>query len=50
MMKKILANVGGLLLFYSVIIIGVLILNQRFSYLNGLERANNNSVYITMNE
>ena len=45
-MKKILINIGGLVLFYSIIIGGVLLLNVRFAYLNSL---NANNTYITMN-
>lgn len=33
-MKKNLLNYGGLILFYAVIIIGVIVLNARFSCLN----------------
>lgn len=46
-MKKIFMNVGGLIIFYSIIVGGVLLLNQRFSYLNNIN--NQNSTYIAMN-
>lgn len=44
-MKKTLKNFGGIILFYSVIVFGVLLLNIRFSYLNKL---NQNGNYIAM--
>ena len=47
MFKK-LQNIGGLILFYSVIIFGVLLLNIRFSYINN-ERLGSNDNYLTMN-
>ena len=43
-----LQNIGGLILFYSVIIFGVLLLNIRFSYINN-ERLDSNDNYLTMN-
>lgn len=49
-MKKTLMNIGGLILFYSVIIGGVLLLNMRFSYLNNLESEKINDTYIAMNK
>lgn len=49
-MKKTLKNFGGLVLFYSVIIIGVLLLNIRFSYLNEITGDNINETYIAMNQ
>ncbi len=33
-MKKVLKNVWGAILFYAVIVFGVLLLNLRFAYLN----------------
>lgn len=45
-MKKMFLNFGGLILFYSVIILGVLLLNLRFSYLNSVE---GNSTYMAVN-
>lgn len=47
-MKKNLMHFGGLILFYAVIIFGVLLLEIRFAYLNELQNNNNNIV--TMNE
>lgn len=44
-MKKMLKDFGGIILFYSVIILGVLLLNIRFSYLNKLDQ---NGKYIAM--
>lgn len=50
-MKKKLMNVGGIILFYSVIIFGVLLLNLRFSYLNEINSENNiNNSYLAMNK
>ena len=48
-MKKVLMNIGGLVLFYSVIIIGVLLLNIRFSYLNHVGSNGLGDTYIAMN-
>lgn len=48
-MKKTLNNIGGLILFYSVIVIGVLLLNMRFSYLNEVNTGNIDNSYIAMN-
>ncbi len=44
-MKKALEKFGGLILFYSVIVFGVFILNIRFSYLNNRNIGSN---YINM--
>lgn len=33
-MNKLLKQYGGLILFYGIIILGVLMLNERFRYLN----------------
>ena len=46
-MKKMLSRFGGLILFYSVIVLGVLLLEVRFSYLNELADDNYN---VTMNQ
>lgn len=48
-MKKTLVNFGGIILFYSVIIVGVLLLNMRFSYLNEINNNNLTENYIAMN-
>jgi len=48
-MKKRLINIGGLILFYSVIVTGVLLLNLRFSYLNDINNKNVET-YIAMNK
>lgn len=49
-MKKTLKNIGGLILFYSVIFFGVLLLNLRFSYLNNVLDDNDSNInYIAMN-
>jgi len=49
-MKKKLMDMGGLILFYSVIVIGVLLLNFRFSHLNNKNNENINNTYIAMNK
>jgi len=49
-MKKTLTNMGGLILFYLVIIIGVLLLNLRFKHLNDIEKIEINNNYIAMNK
>lgn len=49
-MKKTLTNIGGLVLFYLVIIIGILLLNMRFEHLNNSEKSEINNNYIAMNE
>lgn len=49
-MKKTLKNIGGLILFYSVIVFGVLLLNVRFEYLNEVDNEQNNNSYIAMNK
>jgi len=45
-MKKTLTNIGGLILFYSVIFFGVLLLNCRFEHLNNnnITEINNNCI------
>ena len=48
-MKKTLTDIGGLILFYAVIIIGVLLLNLRFAHLNNSKIININENYIAMN-
>lgn len=40
-MKKMIINVGGIILFYLLIIGGILLLNQRFSYINNNELFSN---------
>lgn len=49
-MKKTLTNIGGLLLFYAVIIIGVLFLNLRFAHLNSNAKTIESENYIAMNK
>lgn len=49
-MKRKLMNVGGIILFYSVLVFGVLLLNLRFSYLNKNIETNINNSYIAMNK
>lgn len=46
-MKKTLTNIGGLILFYMVIVFGVLLLNLRFEHLNDNIEIDKN--YIAMN-
>ena len=41
-MRKKLINVGVVILFYSVIIFGVILLNYRMSYLNKLDNTGSN--------
>jgi len=48
-MKKTILNFGGIILFYSIIIVGVLLLNQRFAYLNSISNNNVNNSYVAMN-
>ena len=42
-MAKRLKDVGGLILFYTVIIVGVLLLNLRFAHINEIQNKNNSS-------
>ena len=44
-MKKTLMNIGGIILLYLLIVVGVLLLNARFAYLNTI---NSNNNYITL--
>lgn len=39
-MNQLWKNYGGLILFYGVIIIGVILLNERFRYLNQINNQN----------
>ena len=48
-MKKTLTNMGGLILFYLVIVFGVLLLNMRFEHLNSDQNIEINNNYIAMN-
>ena len=48
MMKKILEKYSGVILLYSVIIVGVFALNQRFKYLNTMEMKGNSSEVVAM--
>ncbi len=45
-MKRKLMSLGVLVLFYSSIVVGVLLLNTRFNYINNYE---NNNTYVAMN-
>ena len=47
-MKKVLMNVLGVTMFYLLVIGGILLLNQRFAYLNSLD--NSNTTVIAMNK
>ena len=49
-MKKKILSYGGLILFYSVISMGVLLLNMRFSYLNEKTTVNYNEAYMAVNK
>ncbi len=42
-MAKKLKDVGGLILFYTVIIVGVLLLNLRFAHINEIQSKDNSS-------
>ena len=48
-MKKTVVNLAGVVLFYSVIVIGVLLLNMMFEHLNNVDNNNFNEKYIAMN-
>ena len=48
-MKKIMINYGGLIMFYLVIVVGVLLLNLRFSYLNENTTVNYSEEYMAVN-
>lgn len=48
-MKKVLSKIGGLLIIYALIIIGVLLLNSRFRYINEIQSKNIDNNYIAMN-
>ena len=49
-MKKKLLNLGGLVLFYTSIFMGVLLLNLRFTHINEIRNVNDvNEDYIAMN-
>ena len=47
-MKKIINKYSGALLLYSVIILGVFVLNARFKYLNKIEMKGDNSLVMAM--
>jgi len=49
-MKKHLENFGGLIIFYLVIVVGVLLLNMRFERLNNTENIKIDNNYIAMNK
>ena len=49
-MKKSIVNYGGLILFYAVILAGVLLLNLRFSYLNEKSTTNYSEAYMAVNK
>ncbi len=49
-MKNIVKKFGGLILFYSVIVFGVLLLNQRFAELNELNNNDEYHDYVAMNQ
>lgn len=48
-MKNLLEQYGELILFYLVVIIGILLLNMRFTYLNNLENFQLDNNRIAMN-
>lgn len=49
-MKKFMEKNYGIILFYGVIILGVLMLNFRFSYLNNNSNTVNNQNVIALNK
>ena len=48
-MKKFMEKNCGVIMFYGIIILGVLMLNFRFSYLNNNSNANNSQNAIALN-
>ncbi len=49
-MKKIIKNYCGVILLYSVIIFGAIILNTRFQYLNEINEKGDNSSLVAVKE
>ena len=49
-MKEKLIDIGGIILFYLMIVLGVLLLNSRFNYVNHLNISEKSETYIAMNE
>lgn len=49
-MKKTLENIGGFILFYLVIIFGILLLNMRFAHLNSIKNIDTYDNYMAMNK
>ena len=49
-MKKIMTNYSGAILLYSVIILGVFVLNARFKYLIAIEIERENSSIVAMGD
>lgn len=49
-MKKIMTNYSGAILLYSVIVLGVLVLNARFKYLNAMEGESETSSIVAMGD
>lgn len=47
-MKKMLNKYSGAILLYSVIIVGVFVLNARFKYLNEIEMKGDNSLVMAI--
>ena len=47
-MTKRMKDIGGLVLFYAVIIVGVLLLNLRFAKINEIQNNDSNSVNVMM--
>lgn len=43
-MNELMKKYGGLILFYAIIVIGVLMLNERFRYLNNQSLINENNI------
>ena len=49
MKKAVLTNIGGIIIFYLVIVLGVLLLNLRFETLNNKEVDTNIDNYVAIN-
>lgn len=49
-MEKVVKNVGVLVLFYGVIVLGIILLNMRFRSMNVSGEILNNQNYLAMND
>lgn len=48
-MKKALENMGGYILFYIVVILGILLLNMRLNHLNNMNNIESYNNHVAMN-